>query len=212
MGVPWVRSLSAGWVPFGGLPAIGLAACVLLTGCGSEDEGGSAGTAHATGVAPPDWRNATYTMTCDGVVPAGFEATLVNGAARVPDDVDEIPYYDYFDVRLEATASGDIDGDGVPDTVVLLQCSPQPSNGILEEAQVFSGAHGRLGVLPSATTLREATILAPLYDPAGLSVQDGDIIAAMKVYGPQDSHASGPSQRMTVRWHWDGQEFVRIDT
>ena len=133
MGMPWVKSRSARRAPFGGLPAIGLAACVLLTGCGPQDEGGSAGTAHATGVAPPDWRNASYTLTCDGVVPAGFEATLVNGAARVPADGSRPPHYDYYDVRLETTASGDVDEDGVPDTVVLLQCSPQPSNGILEE-------------------------------------------------------------------------------
>ena len=212
MGMPWVKSRSTRRVPFGGLSAIGLAACVVLTGCGPEDEGGSAGTAHATGVAAPDWRNATYNITCDGVLPRGFNATLKDGAARVVADGSRPPHYDYYDVRIEATASGDIDGDGVPDTVVLLQCSPQPSNGILEEAQVFSGAHGRLGVLPSATTLREATILAPLYDPAGLTVQDGDIIAEMKVYGPEDFHASGPSERTTVRWHWGGQEFVRIDT
>jgi hypothetical protein len=32
----------------------------------------------------------------------------------------------------------------------------------------------------------------------------------MKAYGPEDSHASGPSQRITVRWHWDGHRFVRL--
>jgi hypothetical protein len=212
MGMSWVESRSARRVPFGGLPAVGLAAWVLLSGCGPQDEGDSAATAHARRTAPQDWRNASYTMTCDGVVPAGFEATLVNGTARVPADGSKAPYYDHFDVRLEATASGDIDRDGVPDTVVLLQCSPQPSNGIVEEAQVFSGAHGLLGVLPSPSTLRDATVLAPLYDPAGLSIQDGDIVAAMKVYGPEDSHAGGPSERTTVRWYWDGQAFVRIDT
>jgi hypothetical protein len=58
--------------------------------------------------------------------------------------------------------------------------------------------------------LREATILAPLYDPTGLSIRDGDIVAEMKVYGPNDSHASGPSERMTVRWHWNGQGFVPL--
>jgi hypothetical protein len=120
------------------------------------------------------------------------------------------PYYDDFDVRYETAAHGDIDGDGAPDTVVLLQCSPQPSNGTLEEVQVFSADHGRLGTLPSPTTLPEAVMLAPLYDPAGLSVDHGDIVAGMKVYGPHDSHASGPSEHVTVRWHWDGQSFVRV--
>src|SRR4051812_46611650 len=116
------------WVDRGA--AVGLAACVLLAGCAPKGEGASP----AVQAPAHDWRNAGYTMTCDGVVPGGFRATLVNGAARVPADVGDTPYYDYFDVRFEAEASGDIDGDGVPDTVVLLQCSPQPSNGIVEEA------------------------------------------------------------------------------
>jgi hypothetical protein len=194
----------------GWAPAVGLAACVLLAGCSSPTGSAAAGTSPAP--RPHDWRNADYTITCDGVVPGGFRVTLVNGAARVPADTGETPYYDYFDVRFEAAASGgDLDGDGVPDTVVLLQCSPQPSNGILEEAQVFSGARGLLGELPSPRTLREATILAPLYDPTGLSIRDGDIVAEMKAYGPNDSHASGPSQRITVRWHWNGHDFVSLE-
>src|SRR3954462_15073618 len=94
-----------GGVPFGGLPAVGLAACVLLTGCGPQDEGDSAATAHARRTAPQDWRNASYTMTRDSVVPAGFEATLVNGTARVPADGSKAPDSDHFDVRLSATAT-----------------------------------------------------------------------------------------------------------
>jgi hypothetical protein len=197
VGQRWVSTLVGPWA---GLLLI----CLLLSGCWAQ--GARAPESQ------PDWRNTTYTVTCDGIVPGGFQATLVDGGGRVPADAGRPPHYDHYDVRLEATASGQIDGDGVPDTVVLLQCSPQPSNGILEEAQVFSGAHGRLGVLPSPTTLRESTILAPLYDPAGLSIQHRDIVAEMKAYGPEESHASGPSRRITVRWHWDGHRFVRIPT
>jgi hypothetical protein len=186
--------------------AVGLAACLLLAGC----SGGQRSEATRTAPAPPDWRNASYTITCDGVVPTGVPVTLRNGAARVPTDVSQTPYYDYFDVRFEAAAHGDFAGVGAPATVVLLQCSPQPSNGILEEAQVFAADRHRVGVLPSPKTLREGSILAPIYDPAGLAVQNGDIVAAMKAYGPSDSHASGPSERITVRWHWNGQRFVRL--
>jgi hypothetical protein len=64
--------------------------------------------------------------------------------------------------------------------------------------------------LPSATTLPEARILAPLYDAAGLSVQHGGIVVVMKVCGPEDSHATGPSERTTVRWHWEEHRFVRL--
>ncbi|MGY1703509.1 hypothetical protein ACI79C_02955 [Geodermatophilus sp. SYSU D00697] len=182
-----------------------LAAC-LLAGCTAAD-GSAAAPSPATA---PDPRNATYRVTCDEIVPDGFPAELVDGAARVPADPSRPPYYDHYDVRFVAEARGDVDGDGGPDTVVLLQCSPQPSNGILEEVQVLDASGRLLGSLPSPRTLREATILAPLYDPAGLSVQDGDVVAGMRAYAPEDSRATGPSVPLTVRWHWDGRDFVRV--
>ncbi|MGY1695095.1 MULTISPECIES: hypothetical protein [unclassified Geodermatophilus] len=149
-------------------------------------------------------------MTCDGIVPDGIPVTLTGGTARVSADGSRPPYYDHYEVRWVTSARGDVDGDGEPDAVVLLQCSPQPSNGVVEEVQVFAASGERLGLLPSPRTLREATSLPPLYDPAGLSVRDGDIVAAMEAYAPEDSHASGPSIPITVRWHWDGQGFVRV--
>ena len=189
-----------------GLLAASLAGCVLA-GCAAT--GGGAATAGSSAAAS-DWRAATYRVTCDGIVPEGIPATLTGGAAWVPADGSRPPYYDHYEIRLAAEARGDVDGDGEPDAVVLLQCSPQPSNGTLEEVQVFAASGERLGLLPSPLTLREQTILPPLYDPAGLSVQNGDIVAAMKAYAPEDSHASGPSIPITVRWHWNGREFVRV--
>ncbi|SDC17098.1 hypothetical protein SAMN05660690_0792 [Geodermatophilus telluris] len=189
-----------------GLLAAGAAVC-LLAGCAAAS--GGSGTAGPPSAAP-DWRAATYRVTCDGIVPDGIPVTLTDGAAQVPADGSRPPFYDHYEVRWEADARGDVDGDGEPDTVVLLQCSPQPSNGIVEEVQVFTASGDRLGLLPSPRTLREGTPLPPLYDPAGLSVRDGDVVAAMRAYAPGDSHASGPSLPLTVRWHWDGQDFVRV--
>lgn len=191
--------------------AAGLVGCVLLGACAPMLDGGAAsGSPSATVHVPHDWRDATYRMTCDGLAPGGFRVTLVNGAARVLADAGQTPYYEYFDVHFEGDATGDVDGDGRPDTVVLLQCSPQPSNGFVEEAQVFDSSGRLMGILPSPSTLPEATILPPLYDSTGLRVDDGDIVAAMKAYGPNDSHATGPSVPITVRWHWDGKGFERI--
>src|SRR5689334_12885975 len=102
---------------------------VLLGGCGT-----SAGVAHparATTSAPRDWRDATYHLTCDGMDSAGFDAKLHNGTARVISDVSVTPDYLNFDVTLSSTATGDLDGDGKPDTVVLLQCMPEPSNAFV---------------------------------------------------------------------------------
>ena len=181
-------------------------ACLLLTGC--------AGTAQTAGtptpaVAEPDWLDRTYLVTCDGIVPDGFRAAVVDGVARVPADASRPPHYDHYDVRVTATADGDVDGDGAPDAVVLLDCSPQPSNGIVQEVQVFSSGGRPLGTLPSPRTMPENVLLPPVYDRAGLSVVDGEIVAAMTAYGPGDNHASGPSVPLTVHWRLDGDRFVR---
>ena len=192
------------------LPAVGLMLGVLLGGCVTERSGGAANGSHSTTSAPRDWRDASYRLTCDGIDPSGFTAKLVNGSARVIADVSQSPDYLNYDVTLEATATGDLDGDGKPDTVVLFKCSPQPSNAFVEEVQVFRADGSLMTELPSPRTLPEATILAPLYVPSGLSVQGGDVVAAMKEYGAGDSHASGPSVPFTARWHWNGTTFVRV--
>jgi hypothetical protein len=172
------------------------AACLLLAACASRT----------------DWANTAYTVTCDGIVPDGFRATVVDGVARVPADEAQPPHYDHYDVRVTDTASGDVDGNGAPDAVVLLACSPQPSNGIVQEVLVYSSTGRLLGELPSPRTLQGDAQLPPEYDPDGLSVQDGQIVAAMKAYGPNDFHASGPSVPLTVRWRFDGHRFVQASS
>lgn len=185
------------------LPAV----CLLLAACATQQVGAAAGP---TTSGSHDWRDATYRMTCDGIDSAGFDARLVHGSARVIADVSDTPDYLNFAVTLEATATGDLDGDGKPDTVVLLQCAPQPSNAFVQEVQVFRADGSLMGELPSPRTLPETTILAPLYVPSGLSVEDEDVVAAMKAYGPNDSHATGPSVPFTARWHWNGTTFARV--
>ena len=180
-------------------------ACLLLPGCAREEPTGAARAGTTT-----DWRNTTYSVTCDGIVPEGFRAQVVDGSAVVPADAGEPPHYDHYHVRVLAAADGDLDGDGAPDTAVLLDCSPQPSNGIVQEVQVFSSTGARLGSLPSPRTLHSGVQPPPEYDPSGLAIRDGEIVAAMMAYGPDDYHASGPSVPLTVRWRLDGQEFVRI--
>ena len=189
------------------LPAAVVAVCVLLGGCAT---GQTSRSNSRTPPAPHDWRNASYRLTCDGIDSSGFTAKLVNGSAQVPAEISDTPDYLAFDVHLEATATGDLDADGKPDTVVLLQCMPQPSNAFVQEVQVFRADGSLMGELPSPRTLPETTILAPLYAPAGLAISNGDVVAAMKEYGPDDSHATGPSIPFTVRWHWNGTTFVRV--
>src|SRR4051794_29818382 len=77
---------------------------------------------------PDDWDDHSYTVTCDGLVPQGFRATLRNGNATVFGSDVGSSDYTTFQVTDEATARGDVTGDGAPETVVLLSCTPQPSN------------------------------------------------------------------------------------
>ncbi|MGY1753503.1 hypothetical protein [Blastococcus sp. SYSU D01042] len=182
---------------------------LLLTGCGSDAEPRTSGAAAAAAV---DWRTTTYTLTCDGVVPGGFRAAVVDGSARVPADGTREPFYEYYEVRVETVERGDVDGDGAADAVVLLECSPQPSNGILQEVLLLSASGRPLATLPSPRTLQGEAPLPPVYDPAGLAVADGEIVARMLAYAPTDSHADGPSVPMTVRWRAGPQGVVRVSS
>lgn len=183
----------------------GGAVLLLLAGCGAEQDAGSSPAPAAV-----DWHATTYELTCDGVVPGGFRARVVDGTARVPADGSRPPYYDSYEVRVVATAAGNVDDEGGADTVVLLECSPQPSNGIVQEVLVFSSSGRRLGALPSPRTLQGEAPLPPVHQPGGLSVDDGVIVSRMSAYAPGDSHADGPSVPVTVRWRLDREGVVRI--
>jgi hypothetical protein len=177
--------------------------CLLVAACGADDGSGSAPAAAAV-----DWRSTAYELTCDGVVPGGFRARVVDGEARVPADGTRPPFYEHYEVRVVATAAGNLDGDGGPDTVVLLECSPQPSNGILQEVLVYASSGRLLGSLPSPRTLQGEAPLPPEYDH--ISVQDGEIVAHMSAYAATDFHASGPSQPFTVHWRLGPEGFARV--
>ncbi|SEO83922.1 hypothetical protein [Trujillonella endophytica] len=188
---------------------------VLLAGCATGDDGGDAAGASSTPssaatTAAADWLETTYTLTCDGLVPGGLRATVQGGVARVPADATRPPYYEHYDVRVAGTADGDLDGDAAPDTVVLLECSPQPSNGVVQEVHAYAHTGRPLGALPSPRTLRDPGELPPVYDAEGLAITDGELVAAMSAYGPEDTHAGGPTVPLTVRWRLDDGHFVRV--
>jgi len=191
-----------------------LLAGLVLAGCSVDVEGrpspSTAAERAPASLPATHWANATYRSTCDGLAHAPFEVRLRDGEGQASGSAAATPEYDTFDVTLRASATGDLDGDGAPDTAVVLRCAPQPSNGFVEEVQVFGSGGNLLGALPSPTTLADPASLPPLYDEHGLAVSDGVLVAHMRAYGPQDSHATGPSEPLLVRWRWNGSEFSRI--
>jgi murein DD-endopeptidase MepM/ murein hydrolase activator NlpD len=156
-----------------------------------------------------DWKNASYKITCDDNAPAGFKVRLKNGSATVSGQTAGSPDYDYFDVQYQASVTGDLDGDGSPETAVLLRCSPQPSNFTVQEVLVLHPDGNLLGKLPGGDSLKAGAILPPQYVPKEFSVRDGNLHAGMLAYGPDDTHASGPTKDQTFVWHWNGSMFKR---
>jgi hypothetical protein len=158
---------------------------------------------------PVDWQNNAYQVTCDGLVPAGFAAGLRGGTATVSGSAIASSGYDSITVTYQEDVTGDLTGDGKPETVVLLTCTPQPSNFSVYEAQVFGPADELLTELPSTSTLQQqGQVLPPEYDvQQSMTIRGGDLHTPMLFYAPEDSHASGPSVSRTARWHWNGDQF-----
>jgi hypothetical protein len=153
-----------------------------------------------------DWGNATYALSCDGVVPEGIAVTLEHGTSRQYD----AGGYDEVIVAWEASATGDLTGDGVPDTAVLLACFPQPANFFGQEVQVFSSDGRVFSVLPVPSSLDATGNLPPEYLPAEFAIRQGQLTTGMRFYGPDDSHADGPSVYRTLVWEWTGSGFTQV--
>jgi pimeloyl-ACP methyl ester carboxylesterase len=159
---------------------------------------------------PTDWQNTTYSLTCGGLVSNRLTATLTGGSATVSGADADAAGYDQIALSLETAVSGDLTGDGVPETAALLTCVPEPSNFFVQDVQVFGADGSLLSELPSAETLDPEGILPPEYVPEELTIAKGILSAGMRLYGPGDSHATGPSERQTFEWQWNGNSFDRV--
>ncbi|QNP62462.1 hypothetical protein [Streptomyces genisteinicus] len=158
------------------------------------------------GLLQPDAATATQSGT----------AARAGAAAPVPAPEQPAPAPDPAAVELPlecgglpalvtAKATGDLDGDGGPETVVAARCdagSGNPPHG------VYVLAAGRDGT---------ARIVATLVDPeekasvADLAVRDGAVTAALLGYSSLDVPRCCPDIREQVKWQWRGGVFVRSD-
>ena len=141
---------------------IGIAALILLApACASNSTAASGGT-----VAAPDPANATFTID-------KAQITLVNGKAEkeaAPGSASKITT-----ALTDKRATGDVDGDGRADTIVVLTQQPGGSGTFYYVAVLLNGASGvtaipatMLGdrIVVNGVRLDGATIVVDLLDRA----------------------------------------------
>lgn len=185
--------------------AVTAVSAILFVACS-----GPTGTSPASPERQADARNSTYTITCDGILSKGFQARLQNGEATVSGKEAGSPEYDHFEITYQASASGVVTGDTAAETAVLLLCSPQPSNFAVQEVLVLQSDSQLRGRLPAGDSLRDGAVLPPKFIPSELTIVNGNISAGMLRYGPGDTHASGPTNHVTMVFHWSGSAFARL--
>ncbi|WP_432134549.1 MULTISPECIES: hypothetical protein [unclassified Streptomyces] len=102
------------------------------------------------------------------------------------------------------TASGDLDGDGRPETVAVVHCDAPmgtPPDGVYVLTRGDGAVHAR--------------VVATLVDPGDrstvteLSVTDGAVRATLLGYSSADVPSCCPDTEDTVQWRWQHGTFVR---
>ncbi|USQ87356.1 hypothetical protein NFX46_28755 [Streptomyces phaeoluteigriseus] len=102
------------------------------------------------------------------------------------------------------TASGDLDGDSRPETVVVVHCDAPmgtPPDGVY--------------VLTQAADAKTARVVATLVDPkerrtvTALSVDDGAVLADYLGYSSAGVPSCCPDVKESAKWQWKDDAFIR---
>ncbi|GGW57687.1 hypothetical protein AB0E64_20750 [Streptomyces caelestis] len=105
---------------------------------------------------------------------------------------------------VEKKASGDLDGDGKPETVAVVHCnSPMgtPPDGVYVLTRRGDGGEPR--------------VVATLLDPkdgttvSDFAVRDGAVTATLLGYSSSDVPRCCPDVRSDVKWRWRNGAFMR---
>ncbi|MCP9946399.1 hypothetical protein LUX12_18955 [Streptomyces somaliensis] len=161
--------------------AAATAGVIVLAGLAQPDPATATGPAAAprvpvTGASAPDAAAASYPLECAGAPTA-----------------------------VPRAASGDLDGDGRPETVAAVHCragSGTPPQGLYVLTRASGAAEG-------------ARVVATLVDPADalfvgdLAVRDGLVTATLFGYSSPDVPRCCPDERETAEWRWSGGAFLR---
>jgi hypothetical protein len=103
-------------------------------------------------------------------------------------------------------ASGDLDGDGSPETVAVVRCdagSGTPPSGVY---------------VLTRTAKEESRVVATLVDPKdkwsvgpGFAIHDGVILATLLGYSGPQVPSCCPDEERRVSWQWENGVFVRAE-
>ncbi|MFJ8004871.1 hypothetical protein [Streptomyces fagopyri] len=108
------------------------------------------------------------------------------------------------DVVVQKKASGDLDGDGSPETVAVVRCdagSGTPPNGVY--------------VLTQGGAAKKPRVVATLVDPkdrlsvTGFAVRDGAVTATLLGYSSADVPSCCPDVKDRAKWQWKNGAFIR---
>ncbi|MER0444706.1 hypothetical protein ABR738_09015 [Streptomyces sp. Edi4] len=137
--------------------------------------------------------------------PSGHGAPLTTTAAPDPGAVTFPLDCAGLGTVVEQKASGDLDGDGAPETVAIVHCDAgggTPPSGVYVLTRPASkGAPPRL--------------VATLVDPkdrktvTGLTVREGAVAATLLGYSSDDVPRYAPDVRQDTKWRWQHGKFIR---
>ncbi|MFE9625411.1 hypothetical protein [Streptomyces sp. NPDC006527] len=105
---------------------------------------------------------------------------------------------------VQKQASGDLDGDGRPETVAVVHCDAPmgtPPDGVY--------------VLTRGAGSAPARVVATLVEPeerltvTGLSVDDGAVLASLLGYSSADVPSCCPDVKDSAKWQWKDNAFIR---
>ncbi len=134
--------------------------------------------------------------------PAGRPAAAV--APPDPTGIDFPLQCGPLPVLVQSKATGDLDGDGRPETVASVRCdagSGTPPNGVY--------------VLTQAAGAEQPRIVATLVDPkerlsvTDLTVSDGAVTATLLGYSSLDVPRCCPDVDERAKWQWKDGSFLR---
>ncbi|MFF4589455.1 hypothetical protein [Streptomyces sp. NPDC001388] len=105
---------------------------------------------------------------------------------------------------VQKKASGDLDGDGTPETVASVHCDAPmgtPPDGVYVLTRSAGSTHAR--------------VVATLVDPkdrttvTSLTVTDGAVLATLLGYSSADVPSCCPDVKDSAKWQWKDNAFVR---